>query len=56
MNRTDKGENVDDWDMTDDMDPEDTELWEAIQEARDDKFVQPSYPFEFDEGGDNERN
>lgn len=36
------------------IDPEETELWEAIQEAKDDKFVRPNYPFDFNDGGDNE--
>lgn len=36
---------------TDDGSPEvpaeETELWEAIQEAKDDKFVRPDQDFEF---------
>ncbi|MCU4972043.1 hypothetical protein OB955_04755 [Halobacteria archaeon AArc-m2/3/4] len=29
-----------------DESPEETELWKAIQEAKDDEFVQPEQPFE----------
>lgn len=33
-------------DESDDPDPEETELWEAIQEAKDDEVVRPDRPFE----------
>jgi hypothetical protein len=33
--------------MTDSLSPEDTELWAAIQQAKDDMFVRPDQPFEF---------
>ena len=33
--------------MTDSLSSEDTELWAAIQQAKDDMFVRPDQPFEF---------
>jgi hypothetical protein len=34
-------------DSSEDVPPEETELWEAIQEAKDDEFVRPEQDFEF---------
>lgn len=33
-------------DESDDSDPEETELWDAIQEAKDDEVVRPDQSFE----------
>ncbi|WP_336357880.1 hypothetical protein [Haloarcula sp. CGMCC 1.6347] len=30
------------------------DLWDAVQEAKDDKFVRPDQPFEFDDEGESE--
>ncbi|WP_168215958.1 hypothetical protein [Halorussus ruber] len=34
-------------DPSEELPPEETELWEAIQESKDDEFVRPEQEFEF---------
>jgi len=34
-------------DSSEELPPEETDLWEAIQETKDDEFVRPEQDFEF---------